>query len=79
MRSIDLDRGRLEEWDVPMSKTHWMRHKKASVDLLNDSPFAIDRQLEDQRYLMKQNKVSSARMTRFFNTVIIYRTRAPTN
>jgi hypothetical protein len=45
----------LEEYD-PMTSKYWQRSKKPNVNL-SDSPFATDRQLEDQRYLMEQNKV----------------------
>ena len=36
--------------------SYWQRHKKPTVDYLHGSPFASDRQLEDQRYLIEQNR-----------------------
>lgn len=46
----------LEQYDAPMTKNHWARHKKASVHLIHESPFASDRQLEDQKFQMEQNR-----------------------
>jgi hypothetical protein len=47
---------KLEVYDVPMTKHHWASHKKATVDFIDDAPFALDRQLEDQRFMMKNNR-----------------------
>lgn len=41
----------------PRTKNHWKRHRKAEVDLLHGAPFALDRQLEDQKYQLEFNKV----------------------
>lgn len=48
--------GSIESIDQPHSETYWLRTKKPKVDLYRESPFAIERQLEDQRYLMEKNK-----------------------
>jgi hypothetical protein len=45
----------LEQYE-PMTSQYWKRHKKPNVNLL-DCPFATDRQLEDQRFLIEQNRV----------------------
>jgi hypothetical protein len=47
----------LEEYD-PMPASYWQRNKKPNIDLNSDSPFASDRQLEDQRFSMMKNRVS---------------------
>mmetsp|Transcript_18953 Transcript_18953/g.19692 ORF Transcript_18953/g.19692 Transcript_18953/m.19692 type:complete len:762 (-) Transcript_18953:46-2331(-) len=44
----------LEKYE-PMTKKYWQRNKKPNINLL-DCPFATDRQLEDQKYLIQQNK-----------------------
>jgi hypothetical protein len=48
--------GSIELLDHAHSETYWLRNKKPKVDLYRESPFAIDRQLEDQRYLMEKNR-----------------------
>jgi hypothetical protein len=48
----------LEQYE-PMTSQYWKRNKKPNINLL-DCPFAADRQLEDQRFLIEQNKVSKA-------------------
>jgi hypothetical protein len=47
----------ITEFDKPVAKSTAMRTKFPSIDLLRDSPFAIDRSLEDQKCLICQNKV----------------------
>jgi hypothetical protein len=47
----------LERYDNPMTMTHWKRNKKPSINLMHDSAFATDRQLEDQKYLLEMNRV----------------------
>lgn len=54
MQSLDRDTVVLNEQDMP--KIYWRRHKKPSVNLIDDNPFTIDRQLEDQKYLQEYNK-----------------------
>lgn len=51
-----INKTKIEVFDEPMSSSYWRRHKKASVDLLRDTPIALDRQLEDQVQLMRQNR-----------------------
>lgn len=46
----------IQEYDEPKRKGHWMKHRKGpSVNLVDDGSFLVDRQLEDQRYLMNKN------------------------
>lgn len=45
----------LEAYDMPMPASYWQRQKKFSVNL-NESAFATDRQLEDQRFLRDANR-----------------------
>ena len=45
----------LQEFDDSKVKSHWSRHKKATVDLL-ELPVAVDRQLEDQKMIMEYNR-----------------------
>lgn len=40
----------------PKPTSYWMRHKKPALNFLYDSPFAAERQLEDQRYLNELNR-----------------------
>ena len=42
-------------YDAPMPADYWAKHKKFSVDL-NEHAFALDRQLEDQRFLRDNNR-----------------------
>ena len=46
----------LQVYDEPMTKKHWAAHKKASINFTDDAPFALDRQLEDQRFQIKNNR-----------------------
>lgn len=46
----------LEEYE-PMTSLYWKKHKKPNIDI-RESPFAQDRQLEDQRFSMVHNRVS---------------------
>lgn len=34
----------------------WQRNKKPTIDFLHDTPFAAERQLEDQRLLAEKNR-----------------------
>jgi len=48
---------RLEEQDELATSHYWISHKKASLNLLvDDTPFAMDRQLEDQRFSIHNNR-----------------------
>jgi len=49
----------LEDFDKPVTKIYMKRNRVANLNLMHDSPFAIDRQLEDQKFLMNFNKVFS--------------------
>ena len=46
----------LEEYE-PMTSLYWKKKKKPNIDL-RVSPFAVDRQLEDQKWSMLNNRVS---------------------
>lgn len=48
----------IEQIDSPMTKSYWKRNKKPNVNLMHDSAFATDRQLEDQKYMMEMNRVN---------------------
>ncbi len=48
--------GKVEQYEKPMPKSHWLRNKKQVVNMLHDTPFAIDRQLEDQRFSQEKNR-----------------------
>lgn len=50
-----MNNDKIEQQDTPMTRIHWKRQKKPTVDL-QDQPFATDRQLEDQACLMLQNR-----------------------
>ncbi len=45
----------LEQFDKPCREVHWRRNKKQAINFFDESPFAIERQLEDQRTGMKFN------------------------
>ena len=47
---------KIEEFDEPKTKHYWTSHKKQSVNLVEDAPFTVDRQLEDQRLQIKHNR-----------------------
>ena len=48
---------KIQEYEATMRKGYWMQNKKGpSVNLVDDGSFLVDRQLEDQRFLMKKNK-----------------------
>ena len=51
-----IGENKLEEYDAPMTKHHWVKNKKESVDLADDAPFVLERQLEDQRFQMRKNR-----------------------
>lgn len=40
----------------PKPEKYWRRNKKPALHFLHDTPFAADRQLEDQRLLAEQNR-----------------------
>lgn len=46
----------LEEYE-PMTSLYWKKNKKPNIDI-RVSPFAMDRQLEDQKFSMIHNRVS---------------------
>ena len=54
MKQVIHNTVEVEEVDMPSN--FWRRNKKPSIDLLDEHPFALDRQLEDQRYLLRFNK-----------------------
>lgn len=47
----------LEEYE-PMTSLYWKKNKKPNIDI-RVSPFALDRQLEDQKFSMLNNRVST--------------------
>lgn len=47
---------KVEEFSDPHTKHYWISHKKVSVDLMEDAPFALERQLEDQRFQISGNR-----------------------
>jgi hypothetical protein len=47
--------GNIQLLEKPQVRQHWRRNKRATVDL-SESPFVVDRQLEDQRQLMQRNR-----------------------
>lgn len=53
---VKVKDGRVERFEKHMPKKHWLRNKKQSVDYARESPFAAERQLEDQRFLMQHNR-----------------------
>ncbi len=50
-----VNNDRLEEYD-PMTTLYWKKNKKPNIDI-RDCPFALDRQLEDQKFSMLKNRV----------------------
>jgi hypothetical protein len=48
--------GKIEQIDQYMPKRHWQRNKKPEINLLHDTPFAAERQLEDQRIQIERNR-----------------------
>lgn len=48
--------GVIEQYEKPMPRMHWQRNRKQTVVFAHDTPFATERQLEDQRLLMKLNR-----------------------
>lgn len=46
----------IEVYEKAMPEIYWRKHKKQTVDLSQDLPFALDRQLEDQRFTMERNR-----------------------
>lgn len=48
--------GIIEQYDKPMPRKHWQRTRKQTVNYAYDTPFATERQLEDQRLLQLQNR-----------------------
>ena len=47
---------KIEEFDEPKTKHYWTAHKKESVNLVEDAPFTLERQLEDQRLQIRHNR-----------------------
>jgi hypothetical protein len=48
--------GSIELVNNAKPEAYWLRNKKPKVNFYHDTPFAVDRQLEDQRLLMERNK-----------------------
>lgn len=48
--------GKIEQYEKSMPKNYWLRNKKQSINLLHDTPFAMERQLEDQRLMAMKNR-----------------------
>jgi hypothetical protein len=48
--------GSVEQFERAMPSHYWLRNKKQSVHYIHDTPFATERQLEDQRLLMQKNR-----------------------
>lgn len=48
--------GVIERHEKPMPKNYWLRNKKTHLDLKHDLPFAMERQLEDQRFQIENNR-----------------------
>ena len=46
---------KIEEYSSHATKHYWTSHKKESVNL-SDSPFALERQFEDQRFSIRLNR-----------------------
>ncbi len=63
--------GKIEQYDKAMPESYWLRNKKQVVDLKHGTPFAIDRQLEDQRFTMERN-----RNPQFYNTTKVDKVRS---
>ena len=55
MRVSVTDGGEARLVGAPRARLHWRRNKRPAVDLA-EHPFAIERQLEDQRMLMLRNR-----------------------
>ena len=55
IREVVAD-GIIQQYDVPRPKKYWQRNKKQSINYAYDSPFATERQLEDQRLLQQKNR-----------------------
>ena len=55
MRLAVSDRGEAVLAETPRARLHWRRNKRPAVDLA-EHPFAVERQLEDQRALMRRNR-----------------------
>jgi hypothetical protein len=48
--------GIIQQYELPKPSSYWKRNKKQSVNYIYDSPFATERQLEDQRLLQVKNR-----------------------
>jgi hypothetical protein len=48
--------GGVEQFEKAMPTHYWLRNKKPSIHYIHDTPFATERQLEDQRLLMQKNR-----------------------
>ena len=55
MISVERD-GKIERFDKHMPAKYWQRTKKQTVDYVRETPFATERQLEDQRLLIEKNR-----------------------
>jgi len=48
--------GGIEQYERHMPTSHWRKTKIPSINYIRDTPFATDRQLEDQRLLIERNR-----------------------
>lgn len=55
IREVVAD-GIIQQYDVPRPRKYWQRNRKQTVNYVYDTPFATDRQLEDQRLLQDKNR-----------------------
>ena len=53
---FELRHNTIEHWEKPMPAQYWARNKKASINLNNDVPLAIERQFSDQQFLIEKNR-----------------------
>ena len=53
---FEITHNTIEHWDKQMPAQYWARNKKASLNLNNDVPLAMDRQFSDQWELIEKNK-----------------------
>ncbi len=53
---FELRHNTIEHWEKPMPAQYWARNKKASINLNNDVPLAMDRQFSDQQFLIEKNR-----------------------
>jgi len=51
-----ITEGKIEDYKQSMPAVYWRRNRKSTISLLHDTPFAMDRQLEDQRLQIEKNR-----------------------